>query len=156
MKKNTGFTIIELMIVVALMAIFLSLAAPSMSNIIKNNHLATQANAFVTAMQLARSEAIKRGAGVAVTATDSSVASNEWGRGWSVSASGTTLQTFEALPPANTLNSVANRTSFQYQSTGLIDNADTLQLCDDRTGETGRQITITATGRVSVADYTCP
>lgn len=158
MNKNTGFTIIELMITLALMGIFMTLAVPSMGSIIKNNRLSTQANEFVTALQLARSEAIKRATAINVTATDASATDNEWGKGWSVATTGgTTLQTFAALPPANTLNSTANRSSYQYLQTGMLaaGNTDTLVLCDDRTGETGRQITITATGRISVADLTC-
>lgn len=159
MKHNTGFTMIELMIVVSLIAIVAAIAVPSMSGIIKSHQLTTQANAFITAMQLARSEAIKRGTAINITATDGSVSTNEWGQGWSVATTGgTVLQSFAALPASHTLNSTADRTAYQYLSTGMLaaSNADSLQLCDDRTGESGRQISILQTGRISVANFTCP
>lgn len=151
MKKNTGFTLIELMVGIALMGILIAMAVPSMSNIIKNNRLATQANEFITAFHLARSEAIKRG-----TAIDINASGGDWNNGWTVETTGgDVIRTFDALPAASSLTSTGGLDTFQYQSTGLIDNADTLQLCDDRTGETGREISITSTGRVSVADFAC-
>lgn len=151
MKKNPGFTLIELMIGLALLSILMVMAIPSMTDIIKNNRLTTQANEFITAMHLARSEAIKRGTAIDINATGGA-----WNNGWTVETTGgTVIRTFDALPAASNLTSTGGFTTFQYQSTGLIDNADTLQLCDDRTGETGRQISITSTGRVSISDTAC-
>ena len=44
-----------------------------------------------------------------------------------------------------------------YQRTGFISGGVTLtfDICDDRTGETGRRVTILSTGRPSIADLTC-
>lgn len=72
MKKNheNGFTLIELMVTVAVSAIVLSVAVPGFQDLIRNNRLATQANQLVTALNLARSEAIKRGVRVTVCKTN--------------------------------------------------------------------------------------
>jgi type IV fimbrial biogenesis protein FimT len=66
MKRNTGFTLIELMITIVLAVIVLTLAAPSFQDMIRTNRLATQTNQFISALNLARSEAIKRGVRVTV------------------------------------------------------------------------------------------
>lgn len=57
----SGFTILELMITVAVLAILLGIAVPSFSQMIRQNRLATQTNDLLTATAVARSEAVKRG-----------------------------------------------------------------------------------------------
>lgn len=65
-----GFTLIELMVTLAVAAIVLTVAVPSFRDLIRHNRLATQANQLVSALNLARSEAIKRGVRVTVCKTD--------------------------------------------------------------------------------------
>jgi type IV fimbrial biogenesis protein FimT len=157
MNKNQGFTLVELMTALAIMVILFGIAIPSFKEVIKSNRLSTQANEFISTLNLARSEAIKRGDAITITATDPSAAGNEWGPGWTVTTSGgVVLIQNDGLHTGLTLDSTGNLSSFVYQGSGLINQGDTLNLCDDRTGETGRQITITITGRVSVSDVACP
>jgi len=74
-----GFTIIELMVVVAILAIMASLAAPSMTRLIGQQRLKSAATDLHLAMVKARSEAIKRNANVSVSPTGGS-----WENGWSI------------------------------------------------------------------------
>jgi prepilin-type N-terminal cleavage/methylation domain-containing protein len=64
-----GFTLIELMVTLSLAAIVLSLAAPSFGEFRRNSRLTSAGNDFLAAMQVARSEAIKRQQPVAVCPT---------------------------------------------------------------------------------------
>jgi len=66
MRSNFGFTLIELMIAVVVVAITLSLAIPGFKSIIHANRAATVSNQLISALHLARSEAVKRGRDVVV------------------------------------------------------------------------------------------
>lgn len=152
---ESGFTLIEVMVTLVLAGLLVSMAVPSFAEMVKNNRITTKTNEFITAMHIARSEAIKRSALIDVIAT-TGTSSNEWGGGWRVEVSGgDVLKNFEAFSGNGTLDSNGDKTTFQYQASGRVDSADTIFICDDRTGETGRQVTIATTGRVAVAPYTC-
>ncbi len=81
-----GFTLIELMVTVAIAGIFATLAAPAMTSLIRNNRVQTEASSLVSDLQLARNEAIKRGSPVAVCPAAAGGASclttNTWQNGW--------------------------------------------------------------------------
>lgn len=153
-KTNSkGFTLIELMIVLAVGAILMSIAVPNFTTTIKNNRLTTQANELITTLNYARSEAIRRGASVSV---DSSDASANWHNGWVVKDSDNNiLRNHQAFEGSSTLT--GGTSSLSYRGTGFISGgaAITFTLCDDRTGETGRTITISLTGRPQVSDAAC-
>jgi len=88
--RRTGFTLIELMVTVSVAAILLTVGVPSFRDLIAANQLATQSNAFSGFMNLARSEAVKRGVRVSVCASDSAASGNgsqtlctgAWNNGW--------------------------------------------------------------------------
>ena len=77
-QANQGFTTIELMTVVAIMAILVALAAPSFNGLIERWRVRDTAEAITSTMYYARSEAIKRGGGVTINATGG------WNTGWKV------------------------------------------------------------------------
>ncbi len=90
MKKYTGFTLIELMVVVAIVALMAVLAAPSFKQMIQSNTISSAVNSFMADMRFARSEAIRRGGSVVLCRSDSPEAadpncnsgSGTGGRGW--------------------------------------------------------------------------
>jgi type IV fimbrial biogenesis protein FimT len=87
--KNRGFTLIEVIVVVGIAAILMLVAVPSYTATIVRNRLASETNELVTALQFARSEAIKEGSAVSVCASRNQVTcntttSNSWHEGFIV------------------------------------------------------------------------
>jgi type IV fimbrial biogenesis protein FimT len=67
-RPARGFTLIELAVVLAIVAILLRIAAPGMSRTVAARALAAQSSEFMAALRFARSEALKRGSAVTVCA----------------------------------------------------------------------------------------
>ncbi len=166
-RSEGGFTLIELMITVALAAIVMTMGVPSFREAIRNTRLATQTNEFVTALNFARSEAIKRRTRVTVCRSNGGGACTTAGVGWqtgwlvftdpdndaSLDAGETLVWQGAGLAQGYTLTAAAmpNYISFlpngaTRTTAGLIQNG-TLQLRDS-TGTKGRDIVINTVGRL--------
>ena len=87
-NKVVGFTLIEVMVVVAIMAILLAVAVPSFVALIARNRVATEINALATDLQYARSIAIKAGQSVTICASFNlstcDTSKGIWSGGWIV------------------------------------------------------------------------
>jgi type IV fimbrial biogenesis protein FimT len=75
-----GFTLIELVVTMALIAIFLMIAVPSLLSFQRNANLGATSNALLAAINAARGEAMKRGMYAMVTPSDGVL----WANGWVV------------------------------------------------------------------------
>ncbi len=65
---NSGFTLIELMIVVVLISIIATVAVPGFQSMIESSRLTSTANGTLGLLNYARSEAVKRGEPIQVQA----------------------------------------------------------------------------------------
>lgn len=84
MKRNSGFTLLELMVGVAVAAILLAVGIPSFTSSVKQNQAASDANALLTALTLTRSEAITRATNVTLcVSSDGSTCDSASGASWS-------------------------------------------------------------------------
>ena len=154
------------MTVLAIAGILLAIGLPSFRILLGNMRIEAETARFVAAINAARSEAITSGHTVIITAT-APVAANEWGGGLSVfrdldkthdttTAGDTLVGNLEAMRPV--FNSTTNQTTYAFRSSGMTTLAaqDTVTVCDGRTGERGRTITILVSGIVDVDPLTCP
>ena len=165
--RQRGFTVIELMVSLAVAAILIGLAVPAFNNFVAQENLLAQSNDFMVAVQYARSEAVRRGAAMSVRAVNPGDNANEWGPGYCVvvgtpancPGDTTQLRTFAALD-GSTLDAQGGLDGLgilTFNSRGLlVGAAGTLNLC--RAGQTnGRTISISTIGRVSAQTKTdCP
>jgi type IV fimbrial biogenesis protein FimT len=79
MRRASGFTLIEMMVVVLVAAVLALVAAPSLTSLIAKQRLRSAASSLHLAMVQARAEAIKRNTSVTV-----SPAAGGWSSGWSI------------------------------------------------------------------------
>lgn len=91
-QTQTGFTIIELMIVVAIAAILALLAMPSMQDTVLNQRVRKSVSDMHLSLLFARSEAIKRNATINIVRGGAT-----WADGWTVQSGATVLRTNDAL-----------------------------------------------------------
>jgi len=92
--RRRGFTIIEMMMVVAILAIFASLAAPSMADLLAATAVKGAATDLYSSLIAARSEAIKRRTNATVAPVGA-----DWRTGWTVTVGGNVYQKVDALKP---------------------------------------------------------
>lgn len=157
----------ELMVTISIAGILLGLAIPSFTSIISSNRLTTYVNELVTALNLARSEAVKRGQHVVVRKTGT-----DWEDGWQVfvdidrstlakqnapDAGDLVLRVYSALPDSYTLRGNNNFINFiRYQPDGTSNNIGSFVLCDNSDNnnlpekDTSKLLTVNFSGRVHI------
>lgn len=148
-----GFTLVELMVAIAVLAVLLGIAVPSFTDSTLSSKLRTQANDLAAAALLARSEAIKRNQAVTLCASSDGVAcTGTWASGWIVrTAGGAVIQVHGAAPRGFLINSAV--TSLVFQPSGISATSASLTVCrlTPSVGNQERVIEISATGRATVS-----
>lgn len=171
MHDRLGFTLIELMITLVVAAILIGLAVPSYFNMVQNNQITATVNKLSASFNYARMEAIKRGEQVSVCAAASSSLSScgsaaQWGQGWiifvdendnnMIDSSDTLIRVNEKLPTGITVNTASPIVS--YDGTGFLSSNPTnfIVSASNCTGDSGRQLAISGSGRLSISSVACP
>jgi len=150
-KTNNGFTLIELLITLLIAAILVTIAIPNFSGLIQNNRIITQTNDLIADLNFARSEAIKRGSEVSVTAEDGG-----WANGWSIkpadAADSDFLRQSSAAQDMSIKTAGGDGTTIAFLSSGNTTNGSllSLTLCDARGDNFARVIGIGVTGRITL------
>ncbi len=158
MPRAAGFTIIELMFVVALIAVLLGIGAPAMTTMVANNRISTVASDLLTDFTFARATAISRSQRVGICASNDQATCNgsSWQQGWMIYvdansnnafdvATETIVRVHDALPSGLTVTATPPALDVVFRPSGPADAARSFLVC--KNGFIGRTIAINATGR---------
>lgn len=161
-----GFTLIEMLVVLAVMALGLSVAMPAMSEFSSNNQVAAVRSGFSQALALARTEAAKRGVPVLVQAMSDGPSGNEFAQGWEIvvdadangqaGSSEPRVRRQAALPSGVHLSGAS---PLVFRASGALASSSDQQfsVCRASGSHQGYAITVTPSGGADVAKTTsCP
>ncbi|MEE9354028.1 MAG: GspH/FimT family pseudopilin [Methylococcaceae bacterium] len=159
-KLSKGFSLIELLVTVSMLGIILGMAIPSFRSMISDNQMSTQSNDFLSDINFARSEAVKRGESVSLckssdSTTCSTSASIGWEAGWVIkNSSGNILKIHPALKgDAVTLKGeTAVKNKIDISPRGFMAaSSGKVILCDStHQNAQSKAIVLSTTGRVKV------
>ena len=162
----SAFTLLELIMVLVMLSLLVTLAVPSFRAMIQNNQSLALTHSLVSALNIARSEAIKRSVSVSVcAASDASFTAcgNNWNNGWLIftnpnednaftSSTEVLLKTEQVIGSTVSIITTPAIGIATYQATGFpLSTSNNLVFTITAvgcTGNNGNTITISTTGRI--------
>ncbi len=151
-SRSHGFTLVEMLVTLAIFAVLLMIALPSMRPFLQSQSVKNASMDIVSTVALARSEAIKRNATVDVKATNAT----DWSLGWVVSQGTNVIRKQGAL---GNIAITPSSGSFSFDGNGRMTstgatfaiapvNKTSQPLC--------LSVTVGATGRTESTKVSCP
>lgn len=181
-SRNAGFTLTELIVTVAILAIVVGFAIPSLQSFVSSSRVSTLANEFTSGLSYTRGEAVNRNTCVTMCITaDPSAANptcttalNDWNNGWIIFANPNCnasalddrdqlLQVYEGAPTGPQLITSSGGgavRSITFTSRGVPSAIGAARRFTINTGGTSltpvKTICLDAAGRARVGDYNSP
>ena len=160
--QSKGFTILELMIALAVAAVLMTLAAPSFTASIQNNRMVAQINELNALISVARSEAIKRSSSITLCRSDNGTScTGNWHDGRIVfvdnNSDGTVdvgdeiLSVHGVIPGNSTLTFSDTRVIYGEDGFAIGGSNSTFTLCDSRGATHARGLIVGPSGRQRLA-----
>lgn len=159
MRHQQGLTMIELLVTVSILAILMAVALPSFQTFFASNRLATANSDLQSTLNLARSEAIRRG--MTVTLVRGGGTDKHWENGWTMvvdaNNDGDTSDAGETLrdvgPASDNITIVSDeafKANIAFQPSGRVTGGvfGSFYICHDGDVATARRIVINAIGRI--------
>jgi len=166
-NRQSGLTLVELMISVGVGIVLLSIAVPKMFSVLDHNTLVAASNSLVQSLHLARSEAIRGGGATLCASTDTKVCSGnaaDWKSGWIVQDStNTTVRVYPGIAP-EVISIAASTASVSYRNNGFLTPVGTVTIdfckarkkTDHAVVTSGTRVSITTSGKPRSEKFTCP
>jgi type IV fimbrial biogenesis protein FimT len=171
MHRQNGFTLIELMIVIAIVALIASYGIPQFNTMMQSGRLSTQVNELHGLMQLARSEAVTNRVITRICAStdQANCNTNSWELGAIVfrdtdgngsAAPAELVRVMPAVTGDNTIRGINGPLSFATD--GTLTAGAMLRVCDERGAGNSRQVRLNTAGQSRVSrgnaqgDVVCP
>ena len=151
LSKQLGFTLIELMVTVSVLALLLGIGVPSFRATIQGNRVTAVSNDLVAALQFARSEAVRRGENVTLCSSNDQVTcSGGWVDGWVVRNAAAPIRVWPTAREG-VVKDVPGEVGFN--PLGGVTAARCFQVSLDTFL---RSVSVGAMGRVATAVVACP
>lgn len=160
-----GFTIIELLVTLAVVAVLLAIASPTMRTTIQNNRIVTLTNDLMSDVNYARTEAIKRAkdtqtTGICMSTSGTTCDGASWQGGrivYTTDGGLFTVLRFRQAMTNNTLTTTTIPNPLTFSRRGQpLDSLGrpyamtiSFSLCDDRGPSLGKSVQININGQVS-------
>ena len=175
-NRNKGYSLIELLVTVAILGILISVALPNFQDTIESNVTNSQAKLFITTLNLARSEAIKRGTNVGICPSNDGIDCDaaSWSTGWivfvdvngdadgatgSIDAGDIIIRVFDALGASSVLTLTTNFMEYNSRGFSATAGVQTMLLCP-ATGNAANarsvEIGLSGRGRRIEGGLVCP
>ncbi len=167
-RQTSGFTLIELMVTIAIMAIALAIALPSFQGSLRSNRVSTTTNELLASLSLARTEAIKStmGGGVCSSA-NGTTCGGTWNDGWVVwtdtnrngvfNAGTDTVVRYSQAKSQLVLTGSANAADVTFDGRGrrLAAADQTIEVIPVGAETPARCLSVTVTGQVRTEQEAC-
>lgn len=163
LRLQNGFTLVEAMVTLAVAAILLAWAVPSMQSFISRNQMSTEVNNFMASLYFARSEAVKRLRDVSLCPTTDGtecIVSEDWSQGWMAYADLDNNNTFNSgdiviqTNPAIPLSNSGNVTFITFNPRGSS-NGGSFSFTDSSGIAGPRCVTLSPAGRAYAKVASC-
>ena len=150
---SDGFTLLELMVTMAIVGIAAAIAVPSLSNMINNSRAERVTELFELDLKFSRSHAISRADIVRISPRNGDIAN-----GWQIVAegSGDILRQRGALDEGVTIISANGLNSVAFTATGQIEATDTITVrTSGCTGNEDKQFSLMISGQIAITELAC-
>ena len=166
-RSTCGFTLIEMMVTVAVLAIIMMVAAPNLAGFVRSSKVRSAQSELVASLMLARSEAAKRGVTVGVAAS-APTSANEFGKGWTVwvdtnedgvvDSGEVVIRTYPSLNDAVVLGTTGGISAVAFNSSGFLtpSTAVNFKACGASDTTKGFAIRLDPVGLADIQEVACP
>lgn len=149
-RLNRGFTVVELMVALALAAILAALALPAFDGVFERTKAATDMGELHRALSSARLEAINRSMSISVVATGGS---DSWGGALEIrtgdgSDPDDVVRKLPGMAPGAAVTASGSIDSIQFNSLGGLESPSTAVVFDYTRGSHAKSVSVCPTGRI--------
>lgn len=145
-RRSTGFSLLEMMIVVAIIGIMARIAIPAFNEMIDRQRAKNAASDIYVALSRARSEALRLSQNVTLLPNSGTT---DWTSGWTIEDPTVPGNLFENHEAVSNVTITGTTNSVTYRSSGRVLGATRFTITGDYPGST-RYVCLNLSGRPSI------